>query len=349
MQMKQRLQKALLTGAYQSGAYRLIEKLSGGIGAILMLHRVVGEKKECLDQQLTVTTAYLDETLATFRRLGVQLVSMQDLAAALAGEKTLDSRAVALTFDDGYRDNLTRALPILEKHQAPAIIYVVSGAPDRNMDVWHLRLEQLIWGSSSLSLKALGFEETLNLSSFEEKKAAYGRLTDLAFKDLLRFKAFLFEALPFSKLPDSQLMEDAYLSWKELKGLAEHPLITIGAHTENHPVLAALSEEEAFANIMRGRTRIRQELDCPADHFAYPYGRRGECDAREFRLARKAGFTTAVTTRYGAVYPGHRDHLHCLPRMKFGAPVERVEDAVLDVLGVRSALSKQCLRPIVTA
>ena len=47
--MKHHLQQALLTGAYRSGAYRLIEKVSGGIGAILMLHRVVGDKKECLD------------------------------------------------------------------------------------------------------------------------------------------------------------------------------------------------------------------------------------------------------------------------------------------------------------
>ena len=349
MQMKQRVQRALLTGAYQSGAYHLIEKLSGGIGAILMLHRVVGEKKDCLDQHLTVTTAYLDATLATFRRLGLELVSIDDMAAALAGKKKLDSRAVALTFDDGYRDNLTKALPILEKHQAPATIYVVSGAPDRNMDVWHLRLEHLIWGSSSLPLNALGLNETLNLSSLEAKTAAYARLTDLAFKDLPRFKAFLFELLPLSELPDGQLMDEVYLSWKDLRGLASHPLITIGSHTENHPVLAALSEEEAFGNIVRGRTRIRQELGCPVDHFAYPYGRRGECDAREFRLAREAGFATAVTTRYGAVHPEHRDHLYCLPRMNFGGPVERIEDAVLDVLGVRATLSKRCLRPVVTA
>ena len=122
--MKHHLQQALLTGAYRSGAYRLIEKVSGGIGAILMLHRVVGDKKECLDQHLTVTTSHLDETLAQFRRLGLRLVSMSDIAAALVGEKILDGRAVALTFDDGYRDNLTLALPILEKHQAPATIYV---------------------------------------------------------------------------------------------------------------------------------------------------------------------------------------------------------------------------------
>lgn len=348
VQMKRRFQNALLSGAYQSGAYRLIEKLSGGIGAILMLHRVVGEKSECLDQHLTVTEAYLDETLAALRRLGVKLVSMPDIAAALSGERTLGGRAVALTFDDGYRDNLTRALPILEKHQAPATIYVVSGAPDRDMDVWHLRLERLIRESSSLSLKALGLDETLHLTSFADKKTAYARLTDLAFRDMPRFKAFLLDLLPFSRLTDAALMDEMYLSWKELKTLADHQLITIGAHTVSHPILAALSEDEALGEMTRGRARIRQELDRPADHFAYPYGRRGECDSREFRLARQAGFTTAVTTRYGSLYPGHRDHPHCLPRMKFGAPVERVGDAILDVLGTRTALSKQCFAPLVT-
>jgi len=347
--MKHHLQQALLRGTYRSGAYRLIEKVSGGIGAILMLHRVVADKKECLDQHLTVTTSHLDETLAQFRRLGLQLVSMSDIAAALVGEKILGGRAVALTFDDGYRDNLTLALPILEKHQAPATIYVVSGAPDGSMDVWHLRLERLIRRSSCLSLRGLGLEETLRLGAFEEKKAAYARLTDIAFQDLPRFKAFLFELLPPSRLPDGQLIEETHLSWKELKMLASHPLITIGAHTESHPVLAALDEEEALGEMVRGRNRIMQELDCPADHFAYPYGRKGECDAREFQLAALAGFTTAVTTRYGAIHPEHRHHPHCLPRMKFGGPVERVADGVLDVLGVRAALSKQCLAPVVTS
>ena len=184
MQMKQHLQQALLRGAYQSGAYHLIEKVSGGIGAILMLHRVVRDKKECLDQHLTVTASYLDETLGHFRRSGIQLVSMSDFAAALAGERIIDGRAVALTFDDGYRDNLTLALPILEKHQAPATIYVVSGAPDRTMDVWHLRLEYLIRRSSCLSLRGLGLEDTLSLGSFDEKKAAYAQLADIAFQDL---------------------------------------------------------------------------------------------------------------------------------------------------------------------
>lgn len=346
--MKHLLQQALLDGAYQSGAYRLIERVSGGIGAILMLHRVVGEKRECLDQHMTVTTSYLDQTLAHFRRLGLQFVSMSDVAAALAGEKTFDGRAVALTFDDGYRDNLTLALPILEKHQAPATIYVVSGAPDGIMDVWYLRLEELIQRSSCLSLRGLGLEETLSLDAFDEKKAAYARLTDIAFQDLARFKAFLLELLPASRLPDSQFIEEKFLNWKELQVVAGHPLITIGTHTASHPVLAALGEEEAFGEMERGRARIVQELGCAADHLAYPYGRKGECGSREFQLAARAGFATAVTTRYGSIYRKHRHHLHCLPRMKFGGPVERVADAVLDVLGTRTALSKHCLAPVVT-
>jgi peptidoglycan/xylan/chitin deacetylase (PgdA/CDA1 family) len=121
-----------------------------------------------------------------------------------------------------------------------------------------------------------------------------------------------------------------------------------GAHTESHPVLASLGEEEALGEMVRGRTRITQELGCPADHFAYPYGRKAECNSREFQLAALAGFTTAVTTRYGAIYREHRHYPHCLPRMKFGGPVERVDDAMLDVLGIRTALSKHCFAPVVT-
>jgi len=342
------LRQALLNGAYQTGAWRLIERSFGGMGAILMGHRVVKKKEESLAQYLTVTESFLDQTIAHLRRLGMQFVSMSDLVAVLRGKKSLAGRAVVLTFDDGYRDNLTLALPILEKHQVPATLYAASGAFDRTMDVWYLRLEYIINRSERLSLAGAGLPDTLPLGTIAEKIAAYAKATDVAHRDIARFKAYLFELLPASKVPDEQLIEEKFMNWQELQFLARHPLITIGAHTESHAVLAALSEESALDEMIRGRDRLTQMLGCPIEHFAYPYGGKTECGAREFRLAERARFVTAVTTRYGNIYREHRNHLQCLPRMTLGGPVERTADMLLDLSGTRMTLSKSCLSRVVT-
>jgi peptidoglycan/xylan/chitin deacetylase (PgdA/CDA1 family) len=346
--MKHLFRQSLLQGVYRSGAHRFIANSFGVLGAILMIHRVVRRKADSLALYLTATESHIEETILTLRKLGISFVSMSDLSAILRGEKMSSGRVVALTFDDGYIDNLTFGLPILEKYGVPATVYVASGAPDRTMDVWFLRLERLLRDRERLSLHDMGSDETLELGTIRQKNAAYARLTDVAHQDIASFKTFLDTLLPVSQLSDAALADEHFLDWNGLRRLSEHPLITVGAHTDSHAVLKTMSDEGAFGEMIRGRDRLTQELERSIDHFAYPYGGAAECGPREFELARRAGFETAVTTRYGNIYRQHRHHLHCLPRMTLGGPVERLADTVLDVSGTRTVLSRQVLSRVVT-
>ena len=70
-----------------------------------------------------------------------------------------------------------------------------------------------------------------------------------------------------------------------------------------------------WRRIVQRRRRIEAEIGQPVRHFAYPFGDRGSAGERDFRLAREAGFDTAVTTRRGPLFPGHANHLHALPRV----------------------------------
>ena len=93
------------------------------------------------------------------------------------------------------------------------------------------------------------------------------------------------------------------MSWDELKPFADDPLITIGAHTITHCNLAKQTEAIAAQEMAISRARIESVLQRPAVHLAYPYGDKVAAGAREFALARAAGFKTAVTTRPGMVFP----------------------------------------------
>jgi peptidoglycan/xylan/chitin deacetylase (PgdA/CDA1 family) len=105
------------------------------------------------------------------------------------------------------------------------------------------------------------------------------------------------------------------MSWDELKPFADEPLVTIGAHTVTHSNLALQAREIAAQEMTTSRARIENALQRSVVDLAYPYGDRAAAAAREFALARSAGFQTAVTTRPGMIFPECADHLTALPRV----------------------------------
>jgi Polysaccharide deacetylase len=100
------------------------------------------------------------------------------------------------------------------------------------------------------------------------------------------------------------------------------PLLEIGGHTTTHARLASLDEAAASDDIRRNKTQLETIIDREVRHFAYPFGDAASCGAREFRLAKAAGFESAVTTRLGNLFPEHLQHLWCLPRLRFLGPCE---------------------------
>ena len=123
---------------------------------------------------------------------------------------------------------------------------------------------------------------------------------------------------------------EACLSWGELRELARDPLVTIGAHTIRHPVLARLRAHEARAEMDGGARRIEMRLGIRPAHLAYPVGSAAAAGEREFGLAAEAGFKTAVTTRPGVLSAGHARHLLALPRLSVDGEFQRLR--YLDVL-----------------
>ena len=105
------------------------------------------------------------------------------------------------------------------------------------------------------------------------------------------------------------------MDWSELSTLAADPLVTIGAHTVNHVRLAKVPEKSARREMQMSRAVIEASLGTRPAHMSFPVGDSTSAGPRDFRLAREAGFTTAVTTRPGHLFPAHAQHLHALPRV----------------------------------
>jgi peptidoglycan/xylan/chitin deacetylase (PgdA/CDA1 family) len=216
-------------------------------------------------------------------------VSLGELRGALERGERL-TRAVALTFDDGYRDNLLVAKPILEQHGLPATVFVTTGYVGSERDFWWEELEAFC-ASAGQASRAV-WEELQALS--HERRAA--RLDELW--------ASIDARPPAASLP---------LTPAGLERLAEDGLVRLGAHTVTHPHLSSLSAQEQRVEILASKEYLSEVAGRTVEDFSYPHG---DFSQETIALVESAGFETACTTLSRPVTRGARPLE--LPRVQVG-------------------------------
>ncbi|MBN9450358.1 MAG: polysaccharide deacetylase family protein [Bosea sp.] len=299
------------------GADRWSRGFAQGAGVILTLHHVrgAGPRGFAPNALLDVTPGFLDHALRLIRSEGYDIVSLQEALARLRNPQP-GRFFVALTFDDGYRDNVEEAWPVLAKHEAPWTLYVTPGFADRTARLWWLELEEAIRALPRLDLVLPDGRFTARTGTEDEKTRVFARLYWRLRRGPEATLLSAISALAAEAGVDSAtLVERECLPWETLRALSGAPGVTIGAHTLTHPMLAKHDADVARREIAESRQRLEDELGIPIRHFAYPVGDPGSAGPRDFALAAQAGFESAVTTRAGHLFPEHAGHLHALPRV----------------------------------
>ncbi|WP_158583359.1 polysaccharide deacetylase family protein [Salinisphaera sp. Q1T1-3] len=200
---------------------------------------------------------------------------LDDLLSRLAGR-------CHLTFDDGYLDNLETALPILERHERSATVFVTTGFIDDSAAPMEAVVEAVIESG------AWRFERPAHDEPGQYQRDTLDRLAGLSIAERLREQTRLLEA---SGTTTAELTR-RYLNRDALTRLAAHPLITIGAHTHSHPDLRRLADADLVSELATARTRLADWLARPIAQVAYPYG---HTDARVRQAARQAGYSAGYT------------------------------------------------------
>ncbi len=312
--------ESILRGLEAIGADRLMRPWLSGCGVIFVLHRAAPAGATVLDPDLTVTADVLDRALTITRDEGYDVIAIDEVADRLGRPRP--GRFAAFTFDDGYRDNLTVALPVFRARGLPICIYVATGLIDRTASYWWGAVAHLVESRAELRLHDLGLPETAPTASWAEKQVAYARIERWVHGDLESRADTVLQWCRAHAVDDHAVLDAAMLTWDDLREMARDPLVTIGAHTITHRRLARLDDASAHRELAGSRARLEQELDRPVRHLAYPYGGPAACGAREFQLAADAGFLTAVTTRNGNLFGAHAAWVTALPRRRLteGAP-----------------------------
>ena len=322
-----------------TGLHHLAAPLTRGAGAILMFHQVrPGEPRDFAPNRLLeITPEFLDAVLTRLRALGFAIVSLDKALAMLAGGA--ERPFAVLTFDDGYKDTRDFALPILEKHRAPFMLYVTTGFAERTARLWWIELEEAIRRLPQIAVEIDAADIVLPSATTAEKYAAfaflYKRLMDGPEEVLLDVTARLAAKAGIDSVA---LAEKLCLDWAGIEDMARNELCTIGVHTLTHRRLAKLEEASMRHELVESRRLIEDHVGQAADHLAYPVGGRVAAGEREAAAATDLGFASAVTTRPGMIFPEHEDHLTELPRLSINGNWQSLDAVEILLSGMPFAL-----------
>lgn len=282
---------------------------------ILMYHRVLAARDD--PWMMCVSPDNFDAQLSAIRRVAEPL-SLADYLLA-SREDRLPARSVVLTFDDGYVDNLEQALPRLSRHDIPATLYVTTANVGTTREFWWDRLETLLLGPDALPgelvLALPGGEASWTLDGAAlhtvQTRALDRETPAWSARPGTRLRFFYEVWKVLWPLPDAQrepLLADV-AAWAggtgvdptrrtmdrdEIRRIAASGLVSIGAHTIDHPPLPAHPREIQHAQIRGSQATLEDILGRPVVHFAYPHG---EHSQDTVDLLRELGFDSAVTVQ----------------------------------------------------
>ncbi len=298
--------------AHYSGIGKALAFRYGGSGVIFLLHSTVGNSAAYLED-IRCPVAVLERTLCWLKDNGVEFVSLDQALERL--NRPLGGKFCVFTFDDGYADNLIRALPVMARFAAPFTVYVATGMMTGEIDAWWLGLAELVRNNDRIELPDLDCR--FDCPDQPSKRRAYRAIEAMVHANYDALEP-VHSAVAARGIDCGALARQEALTREQLLQLAASPLVTIGAHTERHLNLARAAAQDVEREMTSGRRILENILQREVVHFSYPYGHSGACGEREAEIARAAGFRTAVTTRRGTLFPEHLDDLYALPREPLG-------------------------------
>jgi peptidoglycan/xylan/chitin deacetylase (PgdA/CDA1 family) len=284
----------------------LVASLRPNAAVILMYHSVREPEQDAnwIGPGITHATGVFSRQMELVA-LKFNPVTIEDVLLFVKGEKSIPNRAVAITFDDGYRDNLEFGAPILQRIGLHAAFYVTTALIGQAEAPWFSRLRRAFLSTRHTSWKSSGEQRTWDLSTAPARDAALSSAYELCAAlagDTQRqaVETIERELEVDSALPERRLM----MNWNEVRTLRSAGHV-VGSHTVTHPNVAHVPEEAARVEFVESKRQIEMQLQEPVAHFSYPHpALNPQWTETTLEMASQAGYATAVTTTRGPVRAG---------------------------------------------
>jgi peptidoglycan/xylan/chitin deacetylase (PgdA/CDA1 family) len=311
---------------HYTGLLRLYERVmrarSGPRAFILLYHRVSDGDPCC--RNMSISPRLFRKQIAYLAHSRYRPISLTTLLDYLEGRTELTEDSIAVTFDDGYRDNFTMAYPILQEFQVPATIFLTTGLIDSQEAPWWDRVGRAIARLGRNCTPVQCPDPRIPAATWRQVRAAarVSRRRELvrATEIVESLKSFggcqreqIVAALEGLVVAESDM--PLMLTWEMIRQMRGE-LISFGSHTVTHPVLSRINAAEARRELSDSKRRIESMLGEEVPFFAYPNGAATDFSPQTIDLVREAGFKLALTTVSGT------NDRHVNPRAlkRYGAP-----------------------------
>jgi peptidoglycan/xylan/chitin deacetylase (PgdA/CDA1 family) len=290
---------ATAASAMSSGAFRILSPAGSRARlSILMFHRVLAEPDPLLPW--VPDAARFNDVLRFVGDNFTVLPLLDAIGRMQRGD--LPAASACITFDDGYADNVTVAMPLLQRHGFAATFFIASAFLDGgrmwNDDVIEAaRMAPL----GTLDLRGLGLGEIGGLDGCSRIAGYEAVIECLKYLGHQRRAETAREIARRAGVPDTSTLMMTTRQLRELHGAG----FEVGGHTDTHPILELMADHDAEREIASGKERLESLLGSNVVSFAYPNGVPGkDFSARHGAMARRAGFSAAVSTFPAAVRRG---------------------------------------------
>ena len=302
--------KSLLLGSRFYSVFRRV--LPSRRLAILRYHAICDANAGYADPGICVSPAAFEQHVG-YLAAHYAVLSLPDAVGALKRGATLPRNAVAITFDDGYADNLAAART-LQRYGLTGTFFITAACLAGDQPFWPAEIRSLIGAITvpRLRLTAAGARLDIPVDGESERRAAIKTVSSL-------FKA---HSIPVRESLRDQLRAAAgavrgpecMLRWQDVTEMARMGM-TIGSHTLTHPNLPNAGESDAWREIRDSKSKLERELGTRISMFSYPNGGAERYMTPAIaNLVRKAGFDAATTSRNAFAGPG--SDLYALERVQ---------------------------------
>ena len=239
-----------------------------------------------------------------------EVVTLDDVAAALRGETSLPANAAALTFDDAYRSVFDLVDPLLRELGVPYAVFVPSAFPTTGERVPTYVMRAALELTEMGSVRLPGRRRAFKLRTRDDRERAAGHaaslLRTLPFSEVEVVLSELHALLTLDEWRevDARFASEGILAWPELSELAGRGVI-VGSHTRDHVVLhQGQRVEDVEEQVVASKAEIEERLGLSCRHFCYPHGQPRDISRAAVEATRGAGYRTAFMNVGGPVREG---------------------------------------------
>ncbi|PSL44943.1 polysaccharide deacetylase [Chitinophaga niastensis] len=277
---------------------------------ILLYHRVTELSQD--PQQLSVSPAHFNDQLAHLKS-DYNVLDADQFLYHVQHKKAFPERAVFVTFDDGYADNYHEAMPLLVKHEVPALFYITTSKIDTSYELWWDDLERILLTDGTLPA-TLQINIDGRLWEYATGTLTAIRETYYALQTILRFckpaviEAAMQQLYDWSGKSAMGRASHRLMTWDEVRDIGQSPFATIGCHTHRHPAVGMLTYEEQLAEIGASKEILEAILAAPQVHFSYPFGGRKFLGSKRYynadsiRACKALGLQLVCANYHGQVH-----------------------------------------------